>query len=298
MTGAARELDLTTATGRFAAMAWPDPGAPRVLCLHGWLDNAASFVPLAPHLPGLDLVALDLAGHGHSAHRSPGSRYYFMDNLWDIDAVLDALDWPACHLMGHSMGGALACVFAAAAPERVQSLVLLDGLGPVSAPAAETVERLRRSRQSVRNATGRLREFPDVTAAVEARRMVSELSETAARLICERSLEVYKDHYRWRTDPGLNWHSPNLLIEEQVLGILEAIEAPALSITARPLARWVNPEAAQRRLECMRDCYNHSIEGHHHFHMEVPATIAPLILEFLTAKETSDVPSQARHTGR
>ena len=244
-----RELDLETATGRFAGLARPHPGAPRVLCLHGWLDNAASFLPLAPLLSGLDLVALDLAGHGHSAHRSPGSRYYFMDNLWDVDAVLDALGWPHAHFIGHSMGGALACVFAVAAPERVERLVLLDGLGPTSSTADKTVERLRRSRESVRKATGRLREFPDVAAAVRARMAASDLSEHAARLICERSLERRGDHFRWRTDPRLNWHSPSLLTEEQVLSILGAITAPVLSFTALPLARWINPQAARRRLD-------------------------------------------------
>jgi pimeloyl-ACP methyl ester carboxylesterase len=65
--------------GRLAGLAWRCPDAPRVLALHGWLDNAASFIPLA--LPKLDLVALDLPGHGHSVHRHPSARYHFVDYL-------------------------------------------------------------------------------------------------------------------------------------------------------------------------------------------------------------------------
>jgi len=285
------ELRLETRNGPFAALSWRQPGAPRVLCLHGWLDNAASFTPLAAGLGGLDLVALDLAGHGHSAHRPRGSRYYFLDNLWDLEAVLDTLGWANCHLIGHSMGGALACVFAAAAPERVISLTALDGLGPLTAQPGQALERLRKSRDSVRKATGKLREFADLEAAIEARRAVSDLSEYAARLLCERSLEPFENHFRWRTDPRLNWHSPSLLAESQVLEFLAAIEAPVLSINARPMARWIDPGIVEGRRQALRSLSAHEIEGHHHFHMETPEKLAPLILEFLT-QEVSRVHAQ------
>ncbi len=47
-----------------AALRSGTPGGLKVLALHGWLDNAASFLPLAAQLPTLDLVMVDLPGHG------------------------------------------------------------------------------------------------------------------------------------------------------------------------------------------------------------------------------------------
>ncbi|MFY0450190.1 alpha/beta hydrolase, partial [Xanthomonas codiaei] len=57
------------AIGRVTGLRNTGRGPRRILALHGWLDNAASFVPLSAHLqaPDLDLVLLDLPGHGHSA---------------------------------------------------------------------------------------------------------------------------------------------------------------------------------------------------------------------------------------
>ena len=60
------DIAIEIGLGRIAGLRFGRQGAIPVLALHGWLDNAASFVPLARHLAGLDLVAVDLPGHGRS----------------------------------------------------------------------------------------------------------------------------------------------------------------------------------------------------------------------------------------
>jgi pimeloyl-ACP methyl ester carboxylesterase len=282
------ELRLASPIGELAALHWPNPGAPRVLCLHGWLDNAASFIPLAAELGDFDLVALDFAGHGYSVHRPTGSRYYFHDYLWDVEAALDALDWHDCALMGHSLGGAVAGFYTAGSPQRINRLVLLDGLGPPSMDPTKTVEKLRRSMASTRKPESTLRRYQSIDEAERARQKATPMSDSAVRLLVERALGVEDDHFRWRTDPRLNWHSPLLMTEGQVLNLLAGIEAPALSIMAIPLARWIDPQQAERRKDALPRVQHHTIEGHHHFHMEQPADFAPMIRAFLNATDNHD----------
>jgi len=90
--------------GRVAGLRWRLGDTP-VLALHGWLDNAHSFVPLSDHLDGLDLVAIDFPGHGFSMPRPDGVRYHFDDYSFDVLAVLDDLGWERCNILGHSLGG-------------------------------------------------------------------------------------------------------------------------------------------------------------------------------------------------
>ena len=70
----------------------PADGQP-VLALHGWLDNSMSFARLAPRLPGLRIVALDFAGHGHSGHRPAGAGYQLWDYALDTLLVAEELGW-------------------------------------------------------------------------------------------------------------------------------------------------------------------------------------------------------------
>ena len=130
-----REIAVDTARGTLAALRGGQADGPKLLCLHGWLDNAASFQPLAPHLAAFDWVALDLPGHGGSAHRPPGCDYAFADWLHDVLDALDSLGWHQADLLGHSMGGAIASFVAAAAPSRVRRLALVEALGPVAGGA-------------------------------------------------------------------------------------------------------------------------------------------------------------------
>lgn len=277
----ATPVNIHLSWGTLEGLHWSNPGAPRVLCLHGWLDNAASFVPLAPYLKDFDLLALDFAGHGFSSHRPETSRYYFPDNLFDVDAALDVLGWDQCHIIGHSMGGGVASSFAAALPERVRRLVLLDAVGVLTLPTNQTAKQLRLSMKSVRKNRSNLRPYESVEKAMLARQKSSQLSDDAARLLCERSLEHTGDYYQWRTDPHLNWRSPQLLSDAQALGLLAAIRAPTLVITSPAVIDYLGEEMMQKRLATINDCKHVTDDGHHHFHMEQPERIGVCITEFL-----------------
>ncbi len=119
-----------------ALQEWGDPGAPRVVCLHGVRNHGKHFAKLAGALPGYHVLAPDLLGHGLSAWEPP----------WDIETHLDAIvetvgARPAI-LIGHSFGGRLAFELAARAPKLVPKLVLLDPVvvlpGHVALAAADS----------------------------------------------------------------------------------------------------------------------------------------------------------------
>src|SRR5690606_37534034 len=117
-----------------------------VIALHGWRDNAAMFDRLAPLLASdMRLVAPDFPGHGRSSPRHRDGTYEIWSYVEDVLNVLDALGLERVSLLGHSMGGAVGCLFAAAFPEKVERFVMLDSLGPLSTSPEDAAGQLRRS---------------------------------------------------------------------------------------------------------------------------------------------------------
>ena len=282
------EIRLDTPRGNFAGLRWGKRGGRPVLALHGWLDNAASFVPMAEAmqtsgaLDGIDLVAIDLAGHGHSAHRVDGAWYHFVDYGDDIDAVLDALGWDHCDLLGHSLGGAIATVFAVAAPERVERLVLIEALGPLPwqpGTAAASLAGARRDRSAWRRK--QLRVFSDPADAVRARQQANDLSEPVARLLVERGLTLVDGGYAWRSDPRLTLTTPLRASEAQIGEWIDAIDCPALLIGSDPPSSVLAEEMRQSRVQRLRRVEQVLLPGGHHLHMENPAPVAQAVSDFL-----------------
>ena len=114
---------------------WGERGSPVVACLHGITSHGRHFTKLAERLsPRFHVVALDLRGHGGSEYEPP----------WRLEQhVEDALDTLQAHdvnqpirWIGHSFGGRIAFEVAAAAPEAVERLVLLDPALLISGNAA------------------------------------------------------------------------------------------------------------------------------------------------------------------
>lgn len=286
-----REFAFDTPFGRLAGLRGGTPGAPRVLALHGWLDNAASFVPLAPHLDAIELVALDLPGHGASAHLPLGADYSLAGTVHAVLDVADLLGWDRFGLLAHSMGAAIGSILSAAAPERVSRFVAIEALGALSDTADHTAARLRESITARRALVGkRLRVFPDVATAVRARMQANGLSEPVARLLVERGIvPVLGDDgergYSWSTDPRLTITTAVRMIEDQVRDLLAHIECPTRVIYADPPPPYFPGALRQARAALLRQGELVVLPGTHHLHMEDPAAVAAAIGDFLQRRE-------------
>lgn len=258
------------------------PGTgPRVLALHGWLDNAASFVPLLPHLPDLDMVMLDLPGHGVSTHLPAGASYTTPAAICHVLDVADALGWDRFTLLGHSMGAGIASLTASVS-DRVERVVAIEALGGLRGPESETAQRLREHVDASRRGGVRpLRVFPTLAAPTRARMMANQLSEANARLLVERGVHEVPGGYSWRTDQRLMLPTAIRLTEGQIDNLLQAIACPVQVIYATPAQSYYPEPLRTDRLRHLRHGQVAMLPGSHHVHMERPADVAGIILRFL-----------------
>jgi pimeloyl-ACP methyl ester carboxylesterase len=211
------ELTLTCSDGlKLAAQKWtlehPDnshsssrsTSSRNILCLHGWMDNCASFNRLAPCLlqqlhddasstSAVTLIALDLPGHGWSDHRSiDGPPTVLAETAFYVAEAVRCLEWnsnsnsqespeasssPSNNsnkftLIGHSMGAAIGCIYTAAFPEQVDQLVLLEGAGPLARHADDAIRHVRQHvqrRQAALLLDKQPRVYPDLQTAIATR---------------------------------------------------------------------------------------------------------------------------------
>ncbi|QDA57426.1 alpha/beta fold hydrolase [Thermomonas aquatica] len=289
-----REIGIEIPLGRIAGLRWGEPGAPKVLALHGWLDNAASFIPLAQHLRGLDLVAIDQPGHGRSAHLAAGADYSFVGAINAILDVADALGWERFAFLGHSMGAGIASMIAAACPQRIERLVAIEALGALAETPGRTVVRMREAVAANRALKDkRLRVFPDLDTAVRARTYASRvpgsgLDESLVRLLVERGVRrvAQSDQgpgYEWSSDPRLTLPTMTRMTEPQVEDLVAGIECPVRAIFADPAQPYLPDELRRRRVALLPQGELIVIPGGHHLHMQAPGAVAEAIGGFFQA---------------
>lgn len=277
-----QEVVFASRLGRLAGLRSGSPQGPRVLALHGWLDNAASFIPLADTLPALDLVMLDLPGHGRSAHLGPGAEYTLSVSLNAVLDAADALGWERFALLGHSMGAGIASVLAAAAPQRVQRLVAIEALGALADTVEHSTTRLRDGLAAQRSASRPLRVFPDLAAPIRARVLANQLSEASARLLVERGVRMEGDGFVWSSDPRLMLPSLHRLTEAQVRQLITGIECPTQVVYASPAQPYLPEALRNERAALLPRGELVVLPGSHHLHMDTPAAVAAVIGDFLS----------------
>ncbi|MBA2662538.1 MAG: alpha/beta hydrolase [Bradymonadaceae bacterium] len=261
----------------------PRDGYP-VLCMHGWLDNAASLEPLLALLPAsFRFVALDLPGHGRSEHKSEDASYHFVDWVASVVDAADALGFGRFSILAHSMGAAIATMVAPVIAERVERMVLIDGLGPWTLPGECAPEQLRRA-LSARAVLGSksARRFENIEQAVAVlNQSYADLSPQNVRRIVERgSRQLADGGLSFSYDLRLRGASMMRLSEEQVRAFLAEIGCPVLMV--RPLQGWpLDAETFAARFEAIKGARLLEVEGGHHVHLEAPERMAEAIGAFL-----------------
>ncbi len=253
-----------------------------VLCLHGWLDNAASFLPLMPYIKNKRVIAIDWVGHGFSTHRSDDAHYHFIDWVYDLLQLFELNNWSNIDIVAHSMGGMIASAFSAAFPEKVKSLTLLDSIGFISAKAEQTTDQLRQGMLS--RLKGRKKQkncHPSQDSAINARVAVSDLNYQQAEIIVKRGLVKQADGYIWRADSRLRMTSPYRLTFAQAQQFVKDIKLPVQLIYGENGMDMVTI-GIENYEPLFADFARHQLPGGHHFHMEQPEQTAELIQRFIS----------------
>ena len=199
MTTPARpESKFLTVNGlRLHYLDWGKPGAPPILCIHGYTSSAEAFSGLARHFQDrFHFIVPDVRGHGESAW-SPTEDYPLDDRVGDLEAIVDQLEMEKFGLIGTSMGGTMAMVYAEAHPERVARLVIND-IGPDREAGSQRIMDLV-ARRPV--------EFATLEEAMAYRRQVSPVvasrTEADQRELALGVLRRRPDgHWIWKMDPA------------------------------------------------------------------------------------------------
>ncbi|OHC32132.1 MAG: alpha/beta hydrolase [Pseudomonadales bacterium RIFCSPLOWO2_12_59_9] len=245
----------------------PEDGLP-VIALHGWLDNAMTYARLAPKLKGLRIVALDLAGHGHSDHRPAGGSYAIWDYVHDVLQVAEQFGWQRFSLLGHSMGAIVSVLLAAAMPERVERLALIDGLIPYTGEADSAPAKLGEALKAQLALAGKNKPvYGQLERAVAARMQgVGAVSLEAAELLAGRGLMPVPGGYTWRTDARLTLPSPLRLTLAHAHSFVQSVQCPVSLILAQQGMLQAQPGVAQLLEKLPFEL--HSLPGGHHLHLD------------------------------
>ncbi|TAG36070.1 MAG: alpha/beta hydrolase [Polaromonas sp.] len=285
------------------APASPTPAQPALVLVHGWMDVAASYQFMVDALSdafaaGRTIIAPDWRGFGQTTSAEGGASdcYWFADYLADLDFLLDhyAGQTPV-DLVGHSMGGNVAMMYAGVRPGRIRRLVNLEGFGLPAARPAQAPGRYVKwmdELKSLHRGELALKAYDDAAGVAQ------RLMKTNPRLCLDKASWLAS---RWaRPDAAGRWRilgeaghkvtSANIYRAEETLEIYKRISAPVLAVEALSdsMHQWYAGKYTladyHERLKHVPKATVAVIEdAGHMLHHDQPGALASLIEGFLAA---------------
>ncbi|MEO8923728.1 MAG: alpha/beta hydrolase [Caldimonas sp.] len=278
-------------------------GRPPLLMLHGWMDVAASFQFVVDALP-IDRHVLALDWRGFGASDTPAAdTYFFAEYLGDLEMVLDALfgvDRAPVDLLGHSMGGNVATLYAGVRPERVRRLVNLEGFGMPRSPPSSAPKRFAAWLDALKTQE-QLRPYDSLQAVAARLQKTNPLlrADRAAWLAGHWSTPVVgakgaAESWQLLADPNHKRASPLLANVDEWLECWKRITAPVMWVEGdrTDISMWwggrFTKSEFHERLNLISDVERHIVSpAGHMLHHDRPEDIARLLETFLSESRPS-----------
>ena len=267
---------------------------PTLVLLHGWMDVSASYQFTVDALQHeRRIIAPDWRGFGLTTG-APVDHYVFADYLADLDLLLDHYaPGEAIDLVGHSMGGNVAMMYAGVRPERIRRLVNLEGFG---LPATRPDQAPKRYAQWI----DEIKQLHTGDMALKG----YDSQDGVARRLMKTNPRLSEDKAQWLAG---HWAQPNAQGQWEILGdpahkitsaqlyrldeameLYKSITAPVLAVEASDdsLSQWwkgrYTLDEYHQRLTHVRNCRTAVVhDAAHMLHHDQPAQVARLIEEFL-----------------
>ena len=267
---------------------------PTLVLLHGWMDVSASYQFTVDALQHeRRIIAPDWRGFGLTTG-APVDHYVFADYLADLDLLLDHYaPGEAIDLVGHSMGGNVAMMYAGVRPERIRRLVNLEGFG---LPATRPDQAPKRYAQWI----DEIKQLHTGDMALKG----YDSQDGVARRLMKTNPRLSEDKAQWLAG---HWAQPNAQGQWEILGdpahkitsaqlyrldeameLYKNITAPVLAVEASDdsLSQWWKGRYTlgeyHQRLTHVRNCRTAVVhDAAHMLHHDQPAQVARLIEEFL-----------------
>jgi pimeloyl-ACP methyl ester carboxylesterase len=279
------QASLTARGLKFHLYRWAGSDPRPLFLLHGWGDTGETYQFLVDHLDASrTCIAIDMRGFGRT--QWPDDGYWFPDYLADVDALLEQLSpHESVDLLGHSMGGNIAMLYAGVRPKRVRTLISLEGFGmprtsPEQAPDryAQWLDEVKRGSEFA--VYDSYEQFVSVLARRNPRTPTERLQFIA------RSWGRQRDDGRveLRADPKHKRVNPVLYQRDQAETCWRAIEAPMLFVAAdqSELAKRMGSEIGTQLQALVRHgTFATVADAGHMMHHERPQELASLIERFL-----------------
>ncbi|XP_055914452.1 probable serine hydrolase [Eupeodes corollae] len=266
-----------------------------ILGLHGWLDNAGTFDTLAPLLsPHVAFLSIDLPGHGLSSRLPDGCCYNMMDNLVVIRMIMNQYNWDKVSLIGHSMSGIIAFLFAAIFPDKTEMIISIDALKPHQRSIEKTINtlasRLEESIKEDQRNRSKI-EPPSYTYEELIERLfhgsIQSVQKNNCKYLLARNIqksEKNPEKYFFSRDRRVRFYNYAAAPQDVTVAMAKRITAPHMFIKALSSSYFEDKQYYDEVLNVLLQKSNFEYveaEGTHHLHLNNPADIIDPINRFI-----------------